>query len=520
MRSELRRLLVRLFGLDLRSLGLFRILLALVLLIDLARRATDLRAHYTDEGVLPRDAAIQYALRPAQVSLHLMNGSLGGQAILFALAIAFGLALLVGYRTRLACFGSWALLASLHNRNPLVLYGADDLLRMLLLWGLFVPLGGAFGIDAARDPPRGAAVVVRAGAALGEGAGEEAGAGTRHLSLGGAALLLQVAMVYWVTAALKSSPEWREDGTAIFYALQNEQFADRAGVWLTHYPSLLRGMTPAVWTLEAFGPFLLFSPLKDVRLRLAGMLAFALLHAGLFLFMALGIFPFVSVVALVPFLPPEVWPRLEGPVSRARAATAAALAAVAKPGAEAPGRDPDVLRRDAERRCRSAANAAAALLLIDVVCLNLGSIPGLGFLARRPLASFADALALQQSWDMFAPRPMVEDGWYVIPGRLENGKAVDVYKRAESPVSWQRPPLIIDTYRNDRWQCYLWALSDKDFEPYLLFYGKYLCRSWNRDRREGSRLKDFEIYLMSMPVVRGSSERPVTRELLWKHSCF
>ena len=45
---------VDIFGADLRSLATFRIVLALLVLSDLAIRATDLTAHYTDAGVMPR----------------------------------------------------------------------------------------------------------------------------------------------------------------------------------------------------------------------------------------------------------------------------------------------------------------------------------------------------------------------------------------------------------------------------------------------------------------------------------
>ena len=42
------------FGIDTRSLAVFRIGLALTILLDLVLRAQDLGAHYTDAGVLPR----------------------------------------------------------------------------------------------------------------------------------------------------------------------------------------------------------------------------------------------------------------------------------------------------------------------------------------------------------------------------------------------------------------------------------------------------------------------------------
>ncbi len=47
------------FGADLRSLAAFRIVLAVLVLADLANRATDLSAHYADKGVLPRPTLLR-----------------------------------------------------------------------------------------------------------------------------------------------------------------------------------------------------------------------------------------------------------------------------------------------------------------------------------------------------------------------------------------------------------------------------------------------------------------------------
>ena len=58
------------FAIDLRSLAAFRIALAGVFLFDLAGRARDLRAHYTEAGVLPVAALEQVAGSGTQFSLH------------------------------------------------------------------------------------------------------------------------------------------------------------------------------------------------------------------------------------------------------------------------------------------------------------------------------------------------------------------------------------------------------------------------------------------------------------------
>ena len=43
-----------LFGIDTRSLAVLRVALALIILADLAIRASELSAFYTEDGVLPR----------------------------------------------------------------------------------------------------------------------------------------------------------------------------------------------------------------------------------------------------------------------------------------------------------------------------------------------------------------------------------------------------------------------------------------------------------------------------------
>src|SRR5215212_4986679 len=93
--------IVEIFGADLRSLAVFRVVLALLVLADLANRATDLYQHYTDAGVLPRTVLMQELLSPWVFSLNLMNGEPYFQALLFGVA---ALGMLVGYRTRLMIF--------------------------------------------------------------------------------------------------------------------------------------------------------------------------------------------------------------------------------------------------------------------------------------------------------------------------------------------------------------------------------------------------------------------------------
>ena len=119
MQPVRRATLAELFGIDLRSLAVFRVALGLLLLADeLATRMQDLRGHYTDVGIWPRALAKQeLATRTWYFSVHLLGGSEAFAAALFGLAAVFALALGLGFRTRMAAVFSWVLLVSLHTRN-------------------------------------------------------------------------------------------------------------------------------------------------------------------------------------------------------------------------------------------------------------------------------------------------------------------------------------------------------------------------------------------------------------------
>ena len=133
--GRLRAVTAEVFGIDLRTLALFRIGLGLLLLVDLVLRGRDLTAHYTDVGILPRSALLE-TLSVGSFSLHLLNGTFAFQAVLFAIATVFAVMILVGSRTRFAVIASWVLLLSLQNRNPEILSAGDTVLLLLCFWAI------------------------------------------------------------------------------------------------------------------------------------------------------------------------------------------------------------------------------------------------------------------------------------------------------------------------------------------------------------------------------------------------
>ncbi|PKB83221.1 MAG: hypothetical protein BZY88_02700 [SAR202 cluster bacterium Io17-Chloro-G9] len=280
--------LQELFGVDLRSLALFRVGLGSLVIADLVTRAADLNAHYTDAGVLPRPALVESVGNYWNLSIHNLNGSIQVEAGIFLIHGIVAFLLLVGCRTRLATILCWFLTISLAGRNPLVLSGGDNLLGLLLFWGMFLPLGARFSIDSALNsaPPR---------------------ESSRYVSAATVAVLVQVCFVYLFSAMLKSDPIWREDYSALYYALSIDQLVTGFGHFLLGYPGLLVALTMVTFWTELIGPIIVFSPVFTGPIRLAMVAAFLALHLGIALTMNLGFFTYISMAGWILFVPSGFW---------------------------------------------------------------------------------------------------------------------------------------------------------------------------------------------------------------------
>jgi hypothetical protein len=276
------------FTLDLRALAFFRIALATFIFLDWIDRLPDIRTHYSDAGIIPRDVIT--GINP--FSVHMMHGSVWFQSILFAIAIFFSLLLLVGWRTPWVALINWFFLVSIHSRNPALMQGGDHLLRAITFWSIFLPLGAYWSVDASREGDRPTS--------------------TRVLSPASVAYVLQMCVIYWFAAGWKWLGPWREEGTAVYLTLHIDHFPTRLGLIVREMPTLCWYLTHATVWLETLGPVLLLLPFHVGLQRLIVVAMFILFHAGLALCMELGHFPFVCMVAWLPLIPPSFWDRLEG----------------------------------------------------------------------------------------------------------------------------------------------------------------------------------------------------------------
>lgn len=476
---------------DARALAGLRIALGSLVLADLGLRARNLRAFYTDDGVLPTDAL--YNDYETVHSFHAWWGEPWIVAVLFVLGGVIAGCLLVGYRTRIATALTYVSMLSLQNRNPMVLNGGDVLLLLLLFWGIFLPLGARWSIDAYRKRERTAGVA----------------------SIATFAILLQLVLVYVVNFVHKTKGEKWLDGTSVSYILALDQFTVYLGPHLTGRTGLLEFMTIGWLGLMAMAPFLL---VLRGRPRALLATAFAGMHVGMLVTMKIGLFPLIVVAAVVPFYPPFVWDRLE------RAATAAGVA----PRLAAAGERINTLRprprlrdvggqrvRDIRWVTRVMRTTVVPGVFVLLVLATNAHVLGYADAPPEPARDTLEYTETDQSWRLFAPNPLSTTYWWVVPGTLADGERVDAMHGGT--VDWDRPPNVAKSYETARWRKYLSNVRGTSNRNHRAYLANYLCDRWNRSH--DVEMETVELWVLGQPERPYGGDAEVDRDRLLAYDC-
>ena len=489
----------KIFTVDLRALAVMRIWVAGIILIDLAIRATDLEAHYSNMGVLPLQVLHQYLWNPQFFSFHALSGLWQFQLLLFALAALAAACLLLGYKTKTATVVSWLLLLSLQNRNPLIAQGGDDLLRMLLFWGMFLPWGRYYSYDALHAPE-----------------GNLKLGGTSYFSAATAAYIIQVGLVYFSTALLKNSPEWHTEGTALYYALSLDQILMPGGRLIYPYPELLRVLTLFTYYTELLLPFLLLVPFYNHFFRIVVVVVLTGFHIGISLTLFVGLFYLINLASVAGLLPAPVmnWVdrRLLSSFRRPytgqfreffRHFRKPALVSV-----QVQWHRP-LIPRHLQAPLRNGFVSVALLYCIwwnlSGTHLNVPPIP-------EENKWFGYLLRLNQHWAMFSPTVFKDDGWYVLEGQTKDGRVIDLNQQGKE-VNHAKPASVMSMFKNDRWRKYsenYIFIHNAYMRPY---YCNYLVRRWNETHPDNP-IRKLEVVYMLEPSLPDYQVAIPKREVL------
>ncbi|MEC7502126.1 MAG: HTTM domain-containing protein [Planctomycetota bacterium] len=451
-----------LFRIDIRTLALFRVLISVLVLVDLIIRSGDLQTMYADQGVIPIHLVTNHFQATWRWSLFWINGSIYYQAAMFALTAVFAFALLLGFCTRIATIGSWILLASLYNRVPFAVTGADTLLVILYFWAMFLPLGRCWSVDAWR--------------------GKQTGKETEETVLSGAtfAILIQVFLLYFCTGCYKAIYH-AEPGMLLQNTLEWGDYNRPLGNWLVGFPRLLSVLSLCAITFELLAPWLLFSPWKTSKVRIFTLGGLIALHLGIELTISVALFSYVAAACFCLFLPSAFW----------EADCWKSVRSFFRPTAT-PNKKTFRSKHKHENPIFSFLRNSICIILI----INVLTLSAYGFFQRSELYTnpnflnrINELIMLNQRWSMFATMQLSQTR-LIAHARLNNGQEVDLLRVDTESAG----PLPAVEHPNHRWIKYFQALGrDSTPQEFKHHYARWLFENWNQSHSETEQIQELSL---------------------------
>ncbi len=449
------------FRLDLRSLALFRMVVGGIVCVDAILRTRDFRLMFAADGLFPIDVLRGYHDDPSVWSLCFLSDSITWQGVILAAEGVAGLALSLGLFTRCACLVAWVATVSIVRRTAPAANAGDVWLVSLLFWGLFLPLGRCWSLDA-----------VRAGR-------EERG------TAWAVPLVLQIASVYLAAGLSKWNASWLSGG-AVVHAFSVHDHGTPLGERLAGIPVVSSALSWSVLSLELMGPLLLLSVPRP-RVRLALVVAFVAFHAAVACLMTVGLFAPIGAAAWMAVIPGCLWDRIFGGGSAATA--------------------------EADRPATAPWLQAFFAIVASMAWLHATG-PWKATRPPYPLTCVANLACLPQRWQMFGDVPGQRQ-WVYGRAELADGRMVDLLREGRpleaGLTAAEMPDGGFFSLRHHRWHKLFWELPRPPMRVFSPSIAAALVRDWNGRHGPGEQVRWLEIRFARLPSDETS---PTFHELL------
>ena len=473
------------FKLDTRSLAVFRIALAILVVVDLVLRARNVELFYTEQGVVPQSLAL--AAPPVDVpSIYFLSSEPWVTVALFSIHALLGCLLFVGYRTRLSTVLVAVFVVSLDLRNPLVLSYADTLFMWLLFWAIFLPLGERWSVDAVHAEREPRASVSGLPAAL---------------------ILLQVITVYFVNGLYKTGSELWASGEAAVLVMELDDMTFLAAELVASQPALLE-LGGRIWYAMLLGSWLLVVLHGRARTLLVAL--FVLTHLSFAVTVRIGAFAFVSIAGVLLFFQGSFWTDLRTVVNRLGGDDwVSTLAQRAEYVADRVPRAPEFGSVQYLRRYRRPLVVGVAVGIAALVVISLLSAGGVveTDTAADIEAGTTTVIAHQTEWSIFAPEPRTTARQYVIAAESTAGDQRDLLTDRE--LTSERPTELQTQFETYRERFYLSSVRQDEPEGTQQLFVDHYCETAAID---GEPISHLTLYVIEESVTTETAQTPVDRE--------
>ncbi|WP_437876238.1 hypothetical protein [Sorangium sp. So ce513] len=294
---------------DVRTLGLFRLVLGALLMGDCLRHWAEASWIYSNEGVLTNHYHLFHPSSGYNFSLYHAFSSLGEVHVAFALSFVCFFCFFIGWHTRLFSILSFILVTSRDSRIVMIENGGYVVVNLITCWAMFMPTGRRFSVDALIRSYR-----ERQERTAADLADRRRPAWAEQPYVSGIVLLaiLNLATIYYFNVVNKSGQIWRR-GETVHYVLHLDRMVTGLAVVAREYLPYWtkQGITWGVLVLEALLVPWILSPYGRRVTRPLAMGGMWGLHGSFGVMMRLG--PFSWFMIAWSFLLPTAqhWEALE-----------------------------------------------------------------------------------------------------------------------------------------------------------------------------------------------------------------
>ncbi|XXX76312.1 hypothetical protein WMF30_52545 [Sorangium sp. So ce134] len=278
---------------DVRTLGLFRLVLGFLLATDCVRHWAEASWIYSNDGVLTNHFHLFHPSSGYNFSLYHAFSSIEEVHLAFALSLFCFLCFLVGWHTRLFSILSFLLVTSRDNRIVMIENGGYVVVNLITCWAMFMPTGRRFSVDALIRSYR-----ERQERTAADLADRSRPAWAERPYVSGIVLLaiLNLVTIYYFNVVNKSGLIWRR-GETVHYVLHLDRMVTGLAVVAREYIPFWakRGLTWGVLMVEALLVMWILSPYGRRFTRALAMLGMWALHGSFGVMMRLGPFSWFMI---------------------------------------------------------------------------------------------------------------------------------------------------------------------------------------------------------------------------------
>ena len=289
------------FYVDKRSLGIFRILLGILCLVDISRRWSYIDIFYTHNSIISPSTSTSYYkmftllttfTKPWEVELFFLVG------------IIFSLFLILGYRTKLSHVICAIVVISIHNRAIMLENACDMFMNSILVWTVFLPLGARYSIDCLKDSLH----LFKENSVEDLNNRSYNSLTNKVFSLAYFGVLYQISAIYFFTALNKTGYDWK-NGSAVYKMFELDTFLSSWGYIARDYisPSISKLLTHSTIILEYLVPILIFIPFYNYIFRFLLLVVMSAFHISIRMFVKVGLFSQTMIITYILLIDTKVY---------------------------------------------------------------------------------------------------------------------------------------------------------------------------------------------------------------------